>query len=529
MPALIASQISYQLETGEWLFPPLNLNLHHSITGLIGNNGCGKSVLLSILKGDLAPDTGGVERQGRVAIYSQLPSDLLSSDVTLAQYLGIEEKRQALEAIERGSTRPEDFERLGDDWEVELKATDILHSLGITLSLDDLCRLLSGGQLAMLQLYKLFERDADILLLDEPSNHLDTQGKRWLVSKMNAFAGKILLVSHDRTLLRSAHAICHLSSLGLKTYRGGYDEFKSQYDAEQKALSNKIEYLTAEKKKIERQAQRNAEKAQQRESQGNRARKTGSQPKILLDAMKDSAQVSRSAAITNQNNQLKRNQKQLETIRKQKEISKPQSFYLAFGEDKKRHSLATIRNFSVDRTIWQPVNVVVEPKDKIHLSGSNGCGKSTLLRALHSNTELAQARVRCNSETIYLDQHFSLLNPQWSMLDMLRHTCPALTQSDARTLLAGVGFRRDSVYKMVSTLSGGEKMKLSVLMVCHQSCSPLLLLDEPDNHLDIESQQILAKALSEYPGAFILVSHDQDFIDDVGVNKTFSIEKVGNR
>ena len=113
-----------------------------------------------------------------------------------------------------------------------------------------------------------------------------------------------------------------------------------------------------------------------------------------------------------------------------------------------------------------------------------------------------------------------------SMLDTLRNSCPKLAESDARTLLAGVGFRRDSVYKMVSALSGGEKMKLAVLMVSHQSCSPLLLLDEPDNHLDIDSKQRLAEALSTYPGPFILVSHDQDFVDEAGINKTLEIKAV---
>ncbi|MCM5506917.1 ATP-binding cassette domain-containing protein [Vibrio sp. SCSIO 43169] len=526
MPALIASQISHQLETGEWLFRSINLSLNHRITGLTGKSGSGKSVLLSILTGDCLPDAGNVERQGRIATYSQLPSELLVSDMTIAQYLGIDDKRQALRAIEQGSTRQEDFDRLSDDWEVEQRAIELMAQLSIALSLDDFCCHLSGGQLAKLQLYHLFQQSPDVLLLDEPTNHLDTQGKQWLINKLKAFPGKILLVSHDRALLRCADVICHLSPLGLKSYRGIYDEFQRQYNVEKQALSSKIDNLKSEKKKIERQIQLNAERAQQREAMGNRARRSGSQPKILMDAMKDSAQVTRSAAITNQNNQLKRNQHKLETLKSRQEDGKEQSFYLAHTQVDKRHNLASIADFSVDKSRWQTVSIRVETQDRIHLSGNNGCGKSTLLKALSSPAGRLVQGIKCNVKTVYLDQHFSLLCPNMSMLDTLRNSCPKLAESDARTLLAGVGFRRDSVYKMVSALSGGEKMKLAVLMVSHQSCSPLLLLDEPDNHLDIDSKQRLAKALSTYPGPFILVSHDQDFVDEAGINKTLEIKAV---
>ncbi|MER2497336.1 ATP-binding cassette domain-containing protein [Vibrio neptunius] len=526
MPELIASQISHQLETGEWLFRSINLSLNHRITGLTGKNGSGKSVLLSILTGDCLPDAGNVERQGRIATYAQLPSELLVSDMTIAQYLGIDDKLQALRAIEQGSTRQEDFDRLSDDWEVEQRAIELMAHLSIALSLEDFCCNLSGGQLAKLQLYYLFEQSPDILLLDEPSNHLDTQGKQWLINKLKAFPGKILLVSHDRALLRCADVICHLSSLGLKSYRGGYDEFQRQYNVEKQALNSKIDTLKSEKKKIERQIQLNAEKALQREAIGNRARRSGSQPKILMDAMKDSAQVTRSAVITNQNNQLKRNQHKLETLKNQQEEVKKQSFYLAQPQKEKRPNLASINDFCVDKRRWQPVSLRIGKTDRIHLSGINGCGKSTLLKALNSPSGNLHQGVKRKTKTVYLDQHFSLLSEKLSVLATLCHFCPNLSERDARIVLAGIGFRKDSVFKKVSVLSGGEKMKLAILMVSHQPSSPLLLLDEPDNHLDIDSKRRLARALAEYPGPFVLVSHDQDFVDDAGISNTLNIMAV---
>ena len=118
-----------------------------------------------------------------------------------------------------------------------------------------------------------------------------------------------------------------------------------------------------------------------------------------------------------------------------------------------------------------------------------------------------------------MDQHFGLLDTNDTIFDSLMTHSFELTESDARTLLAGIGFSRDSVYRKVAHLSGGEKMKLAMLIVSHKQGSPLLLLDEPDNHLDIDSKQILASALREYRGAFILVSHDVDFVEEVGFSQ----------
>ncbi len=158
--------------------------------------------------------------------------------------------------------------------------------------------------------------------------------------------------------------------------------------------------------------------------------------------------------------------------------------------------------------------------ERCYLQGDNGCGKSTLLKAIQGAHTDYTGTVKLNVDTVYLDQHFGLLEIESTLLESLLKRSDGLTESDARILLAGIGFRRDAVYRKVVCLSGGEKMKLAMLIVSHIAHSPLLLLDEPDNHLDIESKQILAAALNDYRGAFILVSHDGDFVAEVGVNKT---------
>lgn len=524
MPALISHQLSFQLETGEWLFKDINFSLPAGVTGLIGRNGSGKSVFLSLLTGGLTPTLGSVSKVGPVAHYSQLPSELLKSQMTIAQFLEIDQKRAALESITQGSCEPSLFEIVGDDWNLENQTLDILDSLRLPADLDIKCCQLSGGQIALLQLYKLFKSDAQMLLFDEPSNHMDSVGKTWLIEKLRQETRPILLVSHDRRLLREVDNIYQLSSLGMANFSGNYDEFVKHQSQQSLALDKRINQLTSEKKKIEKQAQINREKAQQRESQGNRKRHSGSQPKILIDAMKGKAEQSRSAAITNQQNQLIRNQNKLSELKKQQEVLKPQAVYLNNAQQVKKRTLVSLDNVRLDFGYLESITLTIKHMERWHIEGDNGSGKSTLLKAIQGQQPCFRGHLKRMTQTVYLDQYFGLLEPSLSLLDNLMKYCITLSESEARILLAGIGLRRDTVHRKAGDLSGGEKMKLAMLVVSHIEGEPLLLLDEPDNHLDIESKQILAGALLKYKGSFVVVSHDKDFVSELGINRTLVLK-----
>lgn len=519
MPTILANNLSFQLDTGEWLFKDITFNLNTRLTGLVGRNGAGKSLLVSLLTGQTQPTSGSVSRQGSIGFYSQLPSELLDSEINIADFLGITEKLNALQAIEQGSCELEHFNIIGDDWDLQECTQQLLATLKITNELTTPCNTLSGGQLALLQLHRLFTSNHDILILDEPSNHLDSDGRNWLLEKCQLFEGKTLIVSHDRSLLRHMEGIYHLNSLGLRFYKGNYDDYFKQMSSQSEAFDKQITHHQSEKKRLERQAQANKEKAQQRESQGNRLRKSGSQPKILLDAMKDKAGRTQGASATSQKNLKDQNQHKLQSLKEQKEQLKPQALYLQQGNNSKKNSLLTVEDCHLSFGSGTPINFSMSQGERYYLTGANGCGKSTLLKAIHGQHSNYTGSIKRLGTTVYLDQHFGLLDTNDTMFDsLMTHSC-GMTESEARTLLAGIGFRRDSVYRKVAHLSGGEKMKLAMLIVSHKQNSPLLLLDEPDNHLDIDSKQILASALREYQGAFILVSHDADFVEEVGVNQ----------
>ncbi|WP_394143379.1 ATP-binding cassette domain-containing protein [Vibrio atypicus] len=523
MPVIQANKISHQFENGETLFEDISCSMSAKRVGLVGRNGIGKSYLADILTKEQMPTTGSVTVRGKVLRYSQLPSSLLSSSMTVAQFLEQDNILDALARIEQGEYDSHLFEIVGEQWELKQTLSTQLKALGLPDQVDFPCNKLSGGQLARLQLWQLFESDADLLVLDEPSNHLDQEARQWLVAQMAQFAGHILLISHDRILLREMEQIWELSPLGLNQFGGNYDFYHQQKSLERSALERQLGAVNSEQKRLEVQAQKNHEKAQQRESQGNRIRKSGSQPKMLLDGAKNSAENSLSNRLKNENSRRTMLEQKQRHLSERYEQIKQQKIYLDSGTNGRGTAINMVEAV-LPFGHALAFNFKLEATQKLHLSGPNGCGKSTLMKVLQRQLVLPSGELQINRPVCYLDQHFGLLSGQLSMLENMLHHCSGLLEIDARTLLAGVGFRRDSVFHLVSQLSGGEKMKLAMLIVSHQPESPVLLLDEPDNHLDLESKIVLAQALKSYQGAFILVSHDKDFVNESGVECQFEFE-----
>ncbi|MCC3842711.1 ABC-F family ATP-binding cassette domain-containing protein [Vibrio parahaemolyticus] len=489
MPVLQAFNVSHQFDNGETLFQSISCSMTKRRVGLVGRNGIGKSLLASILAGETQPASGVVTSPSSFMMYRQQPSDLLSGQQSIAQFLGTDSVLHALKQ---------------------------LAAMGLPQDPDFSCARLSGGQLARLQLWQLFENEAELLILDEPSNHLDTEAKQWLIESMTHFGGAILLISHDRELLRAMEEIWELSGLGLQVFGGNYDVYAEQKRTELQAVERQLAQVDKQKKRLAEQAQKNREKADQRAAQGNKLRKDGSQPKILLDGKKDSATAS--ASNRNKNEQLRQVHLQAKerALQSRHEQLKAQKLYLADNPNRSRKVLS-IQEGILPFGDSTPITLQIFANDKVHLKGKNGCGKSTLLNTLLGELSLLSGELQVNTPLYYLDQHFGAVNPNLSLLENVMETCQEMTESEARTLLAGIGFRRDAVFRLGCVLSGGEKMKLAMLIVSHQHSQPLLLLDEPDNHLDLESKIMLSQALNVYKGGFVLISHDQDFASESGV------------
>ncbi|MCW8328425.1 ATP-binding cassette domain-containing protein [Photobacterium sp. SDRW27] len=520
---ILAQSLSVFHDNGETLFTDVSFSLEHQITGLVGRNGSGKSVLANVLLRQKTPDAGNVVCQARVGFLPQLTRNrALQEQGSIASFLSVEEKLRALRRIENGSIDQQDFDLVADDW----GAWDAL-----CLQLDEMnipadplmpCYRLSGGELTRLMLWQLFNGDYDFLILDEPSNHLDRAGRKWLLEQMRRFDGGILLISHDRLLLECVACIMELTAKGIRHYGGNYSLYSQQKELQQVALDRSVADAERQVRQIKKQQQRSIEKAQKRATHGNKARRDGSQPKILLDAMKDSAQRTASARKVQFEQQLSKAEKKAADLKDQQYRFKSQQ--LMINESDKRHSsVLALLAVQLRYGFSKEINFSMQYGDRVHLTGNNGCGKSTLLKAIMGNQQPNSGQVLCKVELCYLDQHFSLLDDQQTVLENLQQLCPDYSQSELRTMAAGVGFRRERVNLSVALLSGGEKMKIALLVVSHQYGETLLLLDEPDNHLDIESKQMLAQALSGHMGGMVLISHDDAFVAEVGINRTLML------
>lgn len=517
-----ANDVAYHLDNGKILFENINFSMNSNRIGLLGRNGIGKSLLISLITGARKPTKGHVNLTVSVAEYEQHPSEILNDYRTVAQYLGLEPVLLAIERIAAGECSPELFDQVGDHWRVDKQLRTQLVALGLPPDIHLSCSRLSGGQLTRLRLWRLFSSRTGMLVLDEPSNHLDIDGKCWLLNEIRQFAGHILLVSHDRFLLREMEEIWELSQLGLTRYGGNYDVYEREKSLAVSAVDRQLNELSQQKKRLMKQIQNNREKAEKRAAQGNRVRKAGGQSKLLLDYQKNSAEASVSARRKQDAAQVDQLVNRNATLHRKQEALKAQTLALPKLMPAKG-KLLTVSRLRLPYGCVQEISFQLSGSDKLHVQGGNGCGKSSLLKVIAGIMQPLAGEVRRGVHISYLDQDYASLNGNSSVLDHFLDACPDISETAARTRLAGAGLGTDVVFRNVNQLSGGEKMKLAVLIVGYQSGTQLLLLDEPDNHLDLDGKQVLADALKQYQGAFIMVSHDDDFVKDCGVTKSITV------
>ncbi len=516
MPNLIFSNLSFSLPNGTELFSNLSASLRPGVTALVGRNGSGKSCLAAILAGELAQSSGQVQRPRSLIIFHQQDSDLFNASLNIAEFIEVQHKLDALERVAIGEYLESDFDTIAGDWGLQQHCDAMLKALNITHALSDPCKTLSGGERVKLKLWRCFYLKSDCLILDEPSNHLDFSARIWLAEQIRQYKGSLLLISHDKQLLELATSIWSLSSLGLREFSGSYDDFIIDQKRQVEAIDKSLASNKAEEKRLHKLAEIAEQKAAQRERQGKALR--GSQAKSLLDGKKECAESTARGRIKQRNNQIQRVQHEISELAAQKEQLKPQYFKLKHGSKVKK-LIRRLEQAQLPFGCQSIFNLSIYAGDTLYLKGKNGSGKSTFLKMLMGEISPKAGTVYGSVPLVYLDQHYSLINQNLSLLENLQAGCPGQTETQYRTLLSGIGFRRERVMLQCSELSGGEKMKLAMLMVSHRPRVSFLLLDEPDNHLDMESKELLINALRNYGRGFCLVSHDMWFVKCVGVDK----------
>lgn len=512
---LHAHHLYFLRPDGSALFSDLCLHLPAERHGLVGANGIGKSVLARVLAGELMPHSGRVVRPARLGFFRQFAAQ--SGD--LADALGLGPKLVALRAIEQGDCAERHFETLNDDWQVAERATAWLDELGLAVPLTHPFAALSGGQQTRLRLLALFGHEPDYLILDEPGNHLDRQGKAWLQQRMATFSGGMLLISHDRQLLAEVASIHELSPLGLRSYGGNYAIYRQQKRLEQQAAEQAV--VTAQKALSQgmRVQQQSRERADQRASQGRALRASGSQSRLLLDMRKEHAGDHLGRLSRNRQRQQQQLNERLEQARQRLEPLRTQ--HIALQEDAQARPivLRTVA-LSLPYGAKHTVDLLIRRGEKWHLAGANGSGKTTLLRQLQEGVP-ASGRIERHGRIAWLDQHLYLGDEEASALMILKQHQGATPLQTLRTRLAQIGLRAGAADRPLGLLSGGERLKLA--LQCCQGAA-LLLLDEPDNHLDLAAKTLLQTALREFSGALLLVSHDDEFVEQCGIRQRYFLQ-----
>lgn len=516
--ACIVSNLSLELAQHK-LFDQLSFQLPlHQFCGLIGRNGQGKSLLMSLLQGESTELTysGHISWQCPHQHLAQLQRVQAN---TIAQALDIEDLYQCFERIQQGTASFNDYDRVEHLWHLPTEWQQLLESAGLPTTLDTPTQHLSEGQKTKLALCRLFLLKDHYLLLDEPSNHLDTQGRQWLIEQMAQHPTGGLMISHDRQLLSHAQGIFALNQLGLHYYGGNYALYQQQHQLQVEALSHAVQQEKRELKQLKEQQHQSQMKAQKRKKTGEKLRASGSQAPILLDAKKEQSEQSLSHLRKQQSKQLADAKDELQQKQTQLEHLKSQSFEFTQTSGKSGEILRC-QQLQLTYAKTQPIDLALTVGEKLHLIGANGTGKSTLLKTLQGLIPPLAGEIYCKVSAVYLDQNLSLLNENLSAVEYLCGIDSNLNEQQARTLLGNLQIRRDKALSPLTKLSGGERLKVALLGLKQQAVE-LLLLDEPENHLDIESRELLAQAINSFNGAVILVSHDESFVEECGIHESY--------
>ncbi len=523
---IAAERLSYALPDGRALFHELTLSFGRERTGLVGPNGSGKSTLVRLLAGELTPSSGVVHRAAAVAV---LPQDFRPApDAPLAVVLRIDERLEALRRMEEGESTLADLELVDDDWELPERAVAVLARFGLShLSLDRPVGTVSGGEATRVALAGLALGRPDFLLLDEPTNHLDAASREALYSFVEGWTGGLLCVSHDRALLRRMDRIVELSSLGVRVYGGNYDAYRERRELDDAAAEREMGSARAALRRAERDARELGERQARREARGRRERATANMPKILLNARKAKAQATGARVRAVIEREVDERRERLGAARTRVEERKQPCFELAStGLPAGRTVLelldVTVRFPGADRTVLDGVSLRIVGPDRVAVTGRNGSGKSTLLRVATGRLvpDAGSVRRPSDGDAAFLDQDGVALDPARSVLENFHSFHPRMDATAARYALARFLFSHEAALQKVGTLSGGQRLRASLACVLGGEHPPsLLVLDEPTNHLDLDALEALESALREYDGALLVVSHDAEFIEAIGVER----------
>ena len=472
--------------------------------GLIGANGCGKTSLFRLITGEYLPSEGGIVRGKDVRVgymeqYLDCDDNHTLYDETLTVFNDVMAIENELELINDKLLHSDDIElinkqlRLNEELErrdgliYKAKTRSALLGLGFSeKDLDLRVAALSGGQRSKLSLCKLLLSDANLLLLDEPTNNLDTDSVIWLEEFLLKYKGAFIVVSHDRYFLdKVTTSTMEISHNKVIHTVGNYSVFQKLKAERELTIEREYEKTITEIKRIEGIIE------QQKRFNQERNYITIASKEKQIERLKESLVVP-DKVLKNVNFSFKTD------VRTGDEVLNVTNLKKSFS----------------DKNLFENFNLNIFREDRVFLLGPNGCGKSTFLKILNKEIQADEGlyKLGSNVKIGYFDQNIDKLNSEKTVLDEVWDIYPFMNETDIRSALAMFLFRGEDVFKKVSSLSGGERAKISLLKIM-LSKPNFLILDEPTNHLDIISREVLENALEGFNGTLLVVSHDRYFIN----------------
>lgn len=505
----IVDNISLEIGAGVYIFKNLSLSLNGEKSGLVGKNGSGKTTLLRLLVGELEPTEGKIDRRVDIAY---LPQDYqLDLAKTISEILELEHS---------------------NDYGIEdraLKHFDKLNFKNVDFSRR--LKTLSGGERMKVVLVKLLISKPGFLIMDEPTNNLDQDSRGSVYDLIRNWDKGLLVVSHDRELLGLVDQILELTPKGLNIYGGNYNIYKAQKELEEEAQEKHLVAAKEDFNKTKKQAQKTKEKQEKRSAVGKKFRDTGSQPKIILNTMRSWSE--KTTARLKKLHQARVEDAE-EKFRKAKENIAPKNKInvdlsgTAVPAGKLVFDMKNINfSYSESNKLFQDLNLTVHGPARIAIKGPNGSGKTTLVRLMLGELKTSSGETSLGIErSAYLDQNTDILNNEETLVQNVKRIS-GLEDDLARVWLARFLFRGDTAFKKARVLSGGERMRAALACILAGENPPqLLILDEPTNNLDFDSIERIESALLNFRGALIVISHDQHFLGNIGVDKEIKLPQT---
>lgn len=529
MSALITlDSLCFRAPDGRMLIDGLTLAFGRERTGLVGRNGVGKTTLARLILGEVAPLAGDVAVKGRVGVLRQTPT--LGDGETLADMLGVRESLTRLQRIEAGAASGDDLDLA--DWTLPQRIEETLARFGLAdIKLTRPASDLSGGQATRVGLAALALDPPDFIVLDEPTNNLDTEARAAVMAFLEVWPHGALVISHDRAVLRRMDRILELTSLGAQLHGGGYDLYAERKAAEEAAAVRDVETAERETARIARATQTARERKARSDAAGRRSRAKNDAPKILLDFKAGRAEASGARLGRLAERQSEEAQRDLEAARARVERIRRLDFDLPPSTLAAGKLVLAFDDVSFawpgGAPVLDRISFTLVGPERVALLGPNGSGKSTLMSIAVGERAPSSGVVTRGVRAARLDQRAALLRDDETLVENYRRLNRDASVETAHAALARFLFRNVDALKLAGALSGGERLRAALACTLLGSTPPqLVILDEPTNHLDLDSLAAIESALADYDGALLIASHDEDFLEAIGIERDIALSPV---